>query len=88
MFGFIVTFAWSSKTLDEEWLQEEERPPKQQTLGIIMFAVLWDNFGDVNGRFFPILHSWKQFQFLGVLKKTREWERKEGEPRFYYPFGM
>ena len=28
--------------------------------------------------FFPILHSWKQFQFLGVLKKDKGVrERKE-----------
>ena len=28
--------------------------------------------------FFPILHSWKQFQFLGVLKKDKGVREKKG----------
>ena len=34
--------------------------------------------------FFPILHSWKQFQFLGVLKKAKGMRESEN-PDFTIP---
>ena len=52
-----------------------------------MFAVLWDNFGDVNGRFFPYFAQLETISIFRCSKKdkgVREKRRNEN-PDFTIP---